>query len=64
MDVREIHAHIPIRTADAEQWLATIDQALNDCGHAGAHIDKIRATLRRVALMLVNEVDDWRVIKP
>jgi hemoglobin len=64
MDVREIHAHIPIRTADAEQWLATMDQALDDCGHTGAHIDKIRATLRRVALMLVNEVDDWRVTKP
>jgi hemoglobin len=61
MDVRKMHAHIPIRTADAEQWLATMDKALNDLGHAGAHIDRIRATLRRVALMLVNDVEDWRV---
>jgi hemoglobin len=64
MDVRDIHAHIPIRLADAEQWLSTMDRALDECGHSGAIVDKIRATLRRVALMLVNDVEDWRVAKP
>lgn len=64
MDVREIHAHVPIRTDDAEQWLSIMDRALDDCGHSGAHIDRIRATLRRVALMLVNDVEDWRVVSP
>lgn len=63
MDIREIHAHVPIRNDDAEQWLAIMDRALNECGHSGAHIDRIRATLRRVALMLVNEVEDWRSAK-
>ncbi len=60
MNVRQIHEHIPIRVADAEVWLATMDRALADCGHQGAHIDKMRATLRRVALMLVNDLPDWR----
>ena len=64
MDVREIHAHVPIRTDDAEQGLSIMDRALDDCGHSGAHIDRIRATLRRVALMLVNDVEDWRVVNP
>lgn len=61
MDVREIHAHIPIRTTDAEVWLATMDQALTDCQLSGSHVERMRATLRRVALMLVNSVEDWRL---
>jgi hemoglobin len=61
MDVREIHAHVPIRLADAEQWLATMEQAMADCGHTGDYVVKINAVLRRVALMLVNDVEDWRV---
>lgn len=60
MDVREIHAHVPIRKADAEVWLETFDLALTDCGHTGAQIDKLRHILRRVALMLVNDLPDWR----
>ena len=54
LNVREIHAHIPIRNEDAEVWLQTMDQALCDLNHEGEHIDRMRATLRRVALMLVN----------
>ncbi|KGK78092.1 cyanoglobin [Thalassobacter stenotrophicus] len=60
MDVREIHAHVPIRTEDAEVWLATWDKALDACGHSGPHIDKLCSVVRRVALMLVNDVPDWR----
>lgn len=61
MDLREIHAHVPIREADAELWLKTFDAALTDCGLSGSAVDKMRATLRRAALMLVNDVPDWRL---
>ena len=60
MDVREIHEHIPIRAEDAEVWLATWDKALDACGHEGPHIDKLRATVRRVAQLLINDLPDWR----
>ncbi|NVO58684.1 group II truncated hemoglobin [Rhodobacteraceae bacterium B1Z28] len=61
MDLREIHAHIPIREADAELWLDTFDAALADCEMTGPVIAKMRTTLRRAALMLVNDVPDWRL---
>ena len=38
-----------------------MDRALKECGHDGAHIDTLRLTLRRAALMLVNTVPDWRI---
>ena len=60
MDLREIHAHVPIREDDAEVWLETFDMALADCAMNGTHIDRLRATLRRAALMLVNDLPDWR----
>jgi hemoglobin len=60
MNLREIHAHVPIREADAELWLQTFDKALAQCGMKGETVDKFRATLRRAALLLVNDVPDWR----
>lgn len=60
MNLREIHAHVPIRAEDAELWLATFDAALNDCEMSGQAVDKLRVTLRRAAHMLVNDVPDWR----
>jgi len=57
--VKLIHAHIPIRQADAENWLAVMDRALDDEAHAGPHIDKLRTVLRRVATVLINDVPDW-----
>jgi len=60
MNLREIHAHVPIRTADAELWLQTFDRALSECGMTGETVETFRATLRRAALLLVNEVPDWR----
>lgn len=60
MNLREIHAHVPIRTEDADLWLQTFDAALADCEMRGPAVDKLRATLRRAAHMLVNEVHDWR----
>ena len=61
MDVREIHEHVPIRTPDAEVWLETWELAVRDCGLNGPHMDKLQSVLRRAALMLVNDVPDWRV---
>ena len=55
MNVKLIHEHIPILQKDAEDWLSLMDQALADLGHTGAHVERIRATLRRVALILVND---------
>jgi len=55
MNVKLIHEHIPIMQKDAEDWLALMDRALADLGHSGAHVERMRATLRRVALALVNE---------
>ncbi|MCK8462250.1 group II truncated hemoglobin [Aliiroseovarius sp. S1339] len=55
MNVRDIHAHVPIRLEDAENWLTLMDRALDDLGHEGSHIDRLRATLRRVAMILVND---------
>lgn len=64
MNLREIHAHVPIREADAELWLQTFDKALAQCGMKGETVDKFRATLRRAALLLVNDVPDWREASP
>lgn len=59
MDVKLIHAHVPIRVNDAENWLTCMDVALREEGLAGPQIEKLRAVLRRVALILVNDVPDW-----
>jgi hemoglobin len=32
-----------------------MERALADLGHSGAHIERVRTTLRRVALALVND---------
>lgn len=61
MNLRELHEHIPIRAADADLWLKTFDAALEDCDMRGAEVDRFRATLRRAAHMLVNDVPDWRL---
>ena len=52
-------AHVPIATKDADDWLALMDQAIADCGHAGPHVERMRETFRRVAHMLVNDLQDW-----
>ena len=59
MDVKMMHAHVPIRQEDAENWLVCMNRALDDEGHSGAHIDKLRKAIARVAQILVNDVPDW-----
>jgi len=63
MDLREIHAHVPVRVEDAENWLLCMDRALVDCGHVGPEVDRLRASLRRAALRLVNDLGEWGVPK-
>jgi hemoglobin len=59
MDVKLMHAHVPIRRADAENWLICMRTALAEEAHAGPHIDKLNAAFERVAMVLINEVPDW-----
>ena len=54
MNLREIHAHVPIRAQDAEDWLAVMDRAMAETGVAEPMRSQIAATFRRAALMLVN----------
>ncbi len=59
MDVKLMHAHVPIRQADAENWLFCMRKALADEGHHGPHIDKLNDVFARVATILINDVPDW-----
>jgi len=59
MDVKLMHAHVPIRQADAENWLECMRQALDNEGHFGPHVEKLRIVFESVALVLVNDVSDW-----
>jgi hemoglobin len=55
MNLREIHAHVPIRAIDAENWLHCMSCALVDTGVASGPQTQIMATLGRAARMLVNQ---------
>jgi hemoglobin len=59
MDLRLIHAHVPISAEAAEDWLAAMDRALAENRLAGPDIDRLRATFRRICMMLVNDLEDW-----
>lgn len=54
MNLREIHAHVEIRTEDAEDWLAVMDKAMQDTAVPDPQRAQIMATFRRAALSLVN----------
>jgi hemoglobin len=55
MNLRELHAHVPIRMQDAEDWLRCMTQALNDTGIQGSGRAGIEAAFDRAARMLVNQ---------
>ena len=57
MNLREIHAHVAITVADAENWLDVMNRALADTGVPDPARGQIAATFRRAALMLVNVAD-------
>lgn len=57
MDVRHMHAHVPISAVDAEDWLALMDKAIDDTLLSGPHVEKMRSAFRRVALVLINDLE-------
>ncbi|MDX8516503.1 group II truncated hemoglobin [Mesorhizobium captivum] len=59
MDVRLMHAHVPVSAADAEDWLALMDRAIAEMQLSGPPVDKMRLAFRRVALTLINEFGEW-----
>ncbi len=59
MEVRLMHAHVPIALEDAESWLTLMDQAIADEGHTGPHVERMRMAFRRVAMILVNDLREW-----
>ena len=61
MDVRRMHAHVPISVQDAEDWLTCMDRALADGGHVGPQIDRLRAIFRRICMLLVNDLQEWGI---
>lgn len=61
MDVKLMHAHVPISKQDAENWLICMDEALKMNGLSGPEIDQLRSTLRRLAFLLVNNLDEWGI---
>ena len=56
MNLREIHAHVEIRSQDAEDWLQVMGRAMLETGVPDRERIEIMATLRRAAMMLVNTV--------
>lgn len=54
MNLREIHAHVDIRTQDAEDWLAIMERAMEDAAVPQPQGQQIMAAFRRAALSLVN----------
>jgi len=61
MNVRLIHAHVPIVAQDAEDWLTCMDRALALNNLAGPEIDTLRDAFRRICYSLVNDLGDWGV---
>lgn len=59
MNVKLMHAHVPIRQTDAENWLHCMTTALEDEGHKGPHVEKLKQVFARVATILINDVPDW-----
>ncbi|MFW8633506.1 group II truncated hemoglobin [Cribrihabitans pelagius] len=59
MDVKRMHAHVPVTEEDAENWLKCMDQALGDLSLEGPHVERLRQVFRRVALLLVNDLGEW-----
>lgn len=59
MDLRRIHAHVPISEVEAEDWLALMDRAIAETLIAGPAVERMRSTFRRVSMMLVNDLGEW-----
>ena len=58
MSLRELHAHVPIRLQDAENWLRCMARALDDTNIHGPARAQIGMAFDRAAHMLVNQTGD------
>lgn len=58
MNVKNMHAHVPIREEDAVNWLNCMDLAIEKTLIDGPAANRIRATFKTVAHSLVNEVEE------
>ena len=58
MNLRELHAHVPIRLQDAENWLRCMARALDDTSIHGPARTRIEVAFDRAARMLVNQTGD------
>ncbi|MGB3146248.1 MAG: group II truncated hemoglobin [Paracoccaceae bacterium] len=58
MDLRDIHAHVPIRPEDAEDWLFCMNMAMDDCKVAEPLKGQIMRVFTRAAHVLVNRPTD------
>ncbi len=61
MDVRRMHAHVPISVQDAEDWLTCMDRALEKNDLSGPEIDRLRKTFRKICMILVNDLTEWGI---
>ncbi|WP_419904430.1 group II truncated hemoglobin [Kiloniella sp.] len=59
MDVKLMHAHVPISQQDAENWLTCMDQALIQLKLSGPEVEKLRGIFRRISMLLVNDLTEW-----
>jgi hemoglobin len=59
MNIRLMHAHVPISAQDAEDWLTCMDAALQQSGLAGPDIERLRAIFRKICMMLINNLAEW-----
>lgn len=64
MDLRRIHAHVPISEVEAEDWLALMDRAIEDSNMSGPAVERMRVTFRRVSMMLINDLGEWGLPAP
>ena len=56
MNVKEMHAHVPIREIDAENWLKCMELAFEKTGLKGPAVERMRGTFTKVAYSLINDV--------
>ena len=58
LNVKQMHAHVPVRREDADSWLLLMDKAMAEVGIAQATAKYMHMAFERVATALVNEVVD------
>ena len=55
MNLRQIHAHVPMTQTQGQTWLRLMQQALSDCQITEPNASTIMTTFQRAADVLVND---------